>query len=385
MSDRIAVMNGGRVEQVGTPREIYERPATPFVADFIGSLNALELRVDELVGGFAVMRSASSERVVVPAARDVSAGETLRVAVRPERVASARPASGDRTAARALDGHDRRGRLPRHVHAVPRRHAAPAASSATASPTRRSGARAGRARRRSPGRPSTPSALDVLAVATSSRRSADPSADLGGDDDDQRDVITTTATAITCGSWLGKRSARVEVDRERRARPDHERRDRVLVERGRERDQERGDDGGQDQRKRDRAGTCAAGSRRGRARPPRARRRSAAAAGTSTRIVYGQADHDVPDHDGQDRARDPERVEEEQQRDPEDDVGDHERAEQQRRDGGLAPEAAPRERDRRERCRARPRRGSTAPRRSRSSPARRAARRRAGTRGTSAA
>ena len=50
MSDRIAVMNGGRVEQIGSPREIYERPATPFVADFIGSLNALDLRADELVG-----------------------------------------------------------------------------------------------------------------------------------------------------------------------------------------------------------------------------------------------------------------------------------------------------------------------------------------------
>jgi spermidine/putrescine transport system ATP-binding protein len=43
MSDRIAVMNGGRVEQLGTPREVYEQPTTEFVADFIGSLNALEI------------------------------------------------------------------------------------------------------------------------------------------------------------------------------------------------------------------------------------------------------------------------------------------------------------------------------------------------------
>src|SRR5438309_1830235 len=43
MSDRIGVMNGGRIEQVGTPREIYERPQTPFVADFVGSLNVLEI------------------------------------------------------------------------------------------------------------------------------------------------------------------------------------------------------------------------------------------------------------------------------------------------------------------------------------------------------
>jgi ABC-type Fe3+/spermidine/putrescine transport system ATPase subunit len=43
MSDRIAVMNGGRVEQLGSPREVYEQPSTEFVADFIGSLNALDL------------------------------------------------------------------------------------------------------------------------------------------------------------------------------------------------------------------------------------------------------------------------------------------------------------------------------------------------------
>ena len=42
MSDRIAVMNHGRVEQVGAPTEIYERPRTRFVADFIGEINILE-------------------------------------------------------------------------------------------------------------------------------------------------------------------------------------------------------------------------------------------------------------------------------------------------------------------------------------------------------
>src|SRR5881394_4411979 len=49
MSDRIAVMNRGRVEQLGSPREIYDHPRTAFVADFIGSLNAIELTIDELV------------------------------------------------------------------------------------------------------------------------------------------------------------------------------------------------------------------------------------------------------------------------------------------------------------------------------------------------
>ena len=68
MCDRIAVMNGGRVEQIGSPREIYERPQTAFVADFIGSLNTLELKIDELVGEYAVTRFGDGERVVASVA-----------------------------------------------------------------------------------------------------------------------------------------------------------------------------------------------------------------------------------------------------------------------------------------------------------------------------
>ena len=86
MSDRIAVMNGGRVEQIGSPREIYDSPRTAFVADFIGSLNALDLVVAELVGNLAVGRYGDGERIVVAAGVDVRAGDAVRVSVRPERV-----------------------------------------------------------------------------------------------------------------------------------------------------------------------------------------------------------------------------------------------------------------------------------------------------------
>jgi spermidine/putrescine transport system ATP-binding protein len=86
MSDRIAVMNAGRVEQVGGPREIYEHPQTPFVADFIGSLNAIEFTAAEIVGGYAVMRLDEGDRVVVPVAAGARTGDSFRVAVRPERV-----------------------------------------------------------------------------------------------------------------------------------------------------------------------------------------------------------------------------------------------------------------------------------------------------------
>ncbi len=98
MSDRIAVMSGGRVEQIGPPREIYEHPQTAFVADFIGSLNALDVEVDELVGGFALIRLGPSERIVVPVGDGVQPGDAIRIAVRPERVqiGSTAPDGGSR-------------------------------------------------------------------------------------------------------------------------------------------------------------------------------------------------------------------------------------------------------------------------------------------------
>jgi spermidine/putrescine transport system ATP-binding protein len=93
MSDRIGVMNGGVVEQVADPKEIYERPKTPFVADFIGSLNALDFRVDDVSDGLAVMKLGEGERLVVPVGAGIQRGSNLRVAVRPERV-RIEPANG---------------------------------------------------------------------------------------------------------------------------------------------------------------------------------------------------------------------------------------------------------------------------------------------------
>jgi spermidine/putrescine transport system ATP-binding protein len=98
MSDRIGVMHAGAVEQVGDPKQIYERPTTPFVADFIGSLNALDFRVDEVAEGVAVMRLSERERLVVPVGADTRPGGRLQVGVRPERIriepANGRPPEG---------------------------------------------------------------------------------------------------------------------------------------------------------------------------------------------------------------------------------------------------------------------------------------------------
>jgi putative spermidine/putrescine transport system ATP-binding protein len=55
LSDRIAVMNAGRIEQVGTPSEVYERPATPFVAGFLGKTNVIAVEVRADGGGTAAV------------------------------------------------------------------------------------------------------------------------------------------------------------------------------------------------------------------------------------------------------------------------------------------------------------------------------------------
>jgi spermidine/putrescine transport system ATP-binding protein len=104
MSDRIAVMNQGVVEQIGTPREIYERPATAFVADFVGVLNAVEVRVDEVRDLTAVMRLGDGQRVEVPVPTGASVGQRLMAAVRPERVRIAPPDASDARAGSRLEG-----------------------------------------------------------------------------------------------------------------------------------------------------------------------------------------------------------------------------------------------------------------------------------------
>jgi spermidine/putrescine transport system ATP-binding protein len=86
MSDRIAVMNQGLIEQLGSPREVYEHPETSFVADFVGVLNAIDVRVDEVRDLVATMRVADGEHVVLRVPTGATSGDHLVAAVRPERV-----------------------------------------------------------------------------------------------------------------------------------------------------------------------------------------------------------------------------------------------------------------------------------------------------------
>jgi putative spermidine/putrescine transport system ATP-binding protein len=85
MSDRLAVFNEGRIEQIGTPAEVYERPATPFVAGFVGTSNLLEATVEGQQGAFTRLR-VGRDGVVLLDAPGHAAGSTITVAVRPEKI-----------------------------------------------------------------------------------------------------------------------------------------------------------------------------------------------------------------------------------------------------------------------------------------------------------
>jgi spermidine/putrescine transport system ATP-binding protein len=88
MSDRIAVMNEGKVEQLGSPRNIYERPATRFVAGFIGTSNLLSGRVKSVDGDRAVILSGDGQFIEVPVRDGLSpaTGDAVELTVRPEKI-----------------------------------------------------------------------------------------------------------------------------------------------------------------------------------------------------------------------------------------------------------------------------------------------------------
>jgi spermidine/putrescine transport system ATP-binding protein len=84
MSDRIAVMNGGRILQVGTPRQIYNHPAERFVADFIGDTNFLTAEVVSAEGRRGVLRLSSGREIGADLPDGMAARGMVTAAIRPE-------------------------------------------------------------------------------------------------------------------------------------------------------------------------------------------------------------------------------------------------------------------------------------------------------------
>jgi spermidine/putrescine transport system ATP-binding protein len=107
MSDRIAVMNRGRYEQLGDPETLYERPATAYVAGFLGVSNLLPATIGAREGEYVAAVLSDGAAVRIPAAV-VDGKSGIRIGVRPEKIrlhtdATAIPDRMNRLAGRVID------------------------------------------------------------------------------------------------------------------------------------------------------------------------------------------------------------------------------------------------------------------------------------------
>lgn len=86
LSDRIVVMEDGRIVQIGTASEVYERPRSRFVSDFIGFTNAVAGTVKAVTGGKATVALASGQVFEASGAEDLVAGAAVDLVIRPEKI-----------------------------------------------------------------------------------------------------------------------------------------------------------------------------------------------------------------------------------------------------------------------------------------------------------
>jgi putative spermidine/putrescine transport system ATP-binding protein len=99
MSDRIAVFNRGKIEQIGSPEEIYDRPHTRFVADFVGETNLVEATVETTGSSEATVVLASGKRLTTSTGMALEPRQKVMLSIRPERIRL-----GDAGAANSFSG-----------------------------------------------------------------------------------------------------------------------------------------------------------------------------------------------------------------------------------------------------------------------------------------
>jgi iron(III) transport system ATP-binding protein len=95
LSDQIAVMHGGVLQQFGTPHEVYQRPANRVVADFMGLVNLLPARIESANGGQARIATASGLSMALPLPAGMAQGDDIEVAIRPENITLVPESSGE--------------------------------------------------------------------------------------------------------------------------------------------------------------------------------------------------------------------------------------------------------------------------------------------------
>lgn len=94
MSDRIAVMSNGEVQQIGSPDEIYNRPANRFVADFIGDTNIIDVTVDNKNGASTGYKTKSGISLQIEHSTELALGSELALNIRPENIVITDAGSG---------------------------------------------------------------------------------------------------------------------------------------------------------------------------------------------------------------------------------------------------------------------------------------------------
>ena len=104
MSDSVAVLRAGKVEQLGSPREIYDQPSSRFVAEFMGTANFLPVKVSQISEGRTTVRLCDME-FLVPSRQGLSEGSVAEISIRPERLRLTREAerNGNSLPGRVLD------------------------------------------------------------------------------------------------------------------------------------------------------------------------------------------------------------------------------------------------------------------------------------------
>lgn len=86
MSDRIAVFNRGKIEQIGTPSQIYDHPSSQFVAEFIGETNLIDGKISAAHNGQTQIRLGNGQDIRVDAEVQFQTGQDIRLSLRPERL-----------------------------------------------------------------------------------------------------------------------------------------------------------------------------------------------------------------------------------------------------------------------------------------------------------
>ena len=91
MSDRIAVMSRGEVQQIGTAHDIYDRPRNRFVADFIGETNLLDVTVETVDADIVECRLSNGKSIEATPSGEAAKGASGHISIRPEQLSLTQP------------------------------------------------------------------------------------------------------------------------------------------------------------------------------------------------------------------------------------------------------------------------------------------------------